>query len=283
MVRHVEEGVRALQQRALAAAVEAFERAHALVNQGGLGADVAQGVLRNLAAALGQAGEYERSVEAYRATLALPGLTDQDRALAFDGLGVTLGRMGRYAEAYAALRQAYRTWRGVGNAAEQLHTLVNMVVFLRKAGRLRAARRLADAALRGLGAAPAKVRYLARLEAAAVEFDAGDGAACLRHLAAVLDERDGPASDGDRSEALRLRAAVARRSGRPREALRDAALALDLAVRTEQWEAIEDAFRELRALALPGGPGEGGGRPRRRPAPAPQLRAPGVTPRRTRR
>ncbi len=283
MVRHVEEGVRALRQRALAAAVSAFERAHALVNQGGLGADVAQGVLGNLAAALGQAGEYARAVEAYRAALALPGLSAEDRARAFNGLGVTLGRMGRHADAYAALRQAYRAWRQTGSAAEQLRTLVNMVVFLRKAGRLRSARRLAAAALRGLGAAPADVRYLARLEAAAVEFDAGDGAACLRHLAAVSDQRDGPASDRHQSEALRLRAAVARRSGRPREALRDAALALDLAVRTEEWEAIEDAFRELRALAAPAGPEEGGGRPCRRPAPAPQLRAPGVTPRPTRR
>lgn len=264
MARHVDEGIRALERRALRDAIVAFERAYQVAKEANLGADALVGTLRNLALARREAGDHRGAVAAYRLALRAPGITDRQKASVLHGLGIVYVRLGAYRRARAlltrarslwqqALKQTGPTWETDAIQTERFRVALDLSRTLRALGRYEDARCLLQQLLDELtGVDPSRVPY-AYLEMARIALARDLLKEARYHLARALSfsRSNEPSLE---AEARVVEAQLLLRSGQHPAALAACARALDLGVRHRLSEDLRDAHRLLDALLSRGWP-----------------------------
>ncbi|MEW6049062.1 MAG: tetratricopeptide repeat protein, partial [Bacillota bacterium] len=197
MARHVDEGIRALERRALRDAIAAFERAYQVAKEADLGTDAMLGTLRNLALARREAGDHQGAVAAYRLALHAHGITDRQKAAVLHGLGVIYLRVGAYSRAKTLLTRAHALWQRVlkentptwqtgAVRTECVRVALDLSRTLRSLGRYDDARCLLQPILDNLtGVDPSEVPH-AYIELARIAQQSGHLKEARRHLDQAL-------------------------------------------------------------------------------------------------
>ena len=272
VARYVDEGIQALERRALRDAATAFERAYRVAREANLGADARVGTLRNLALARREAGDHRGAIAAYRLALRIAGDMVPHRAAVLHGLGICYLRLGLCARARPLLAEAYALRRQAlsspGPLADPTYTrtvcvrvALDLSWALRALGLYDQAHQLMEPIRQELsGIDPSEAPYV-HLELARIALARGRPAEARRHLARAR-RLAGGGDPAVRAQAELVEAERMLHARRHLASLAACARAADLAVRHRLWGELRDAHR-LAARALEGVGG------RQAPAPLP--------------
>lgn len=258
MARHVDEGIHALNRRALRDAIAAFERAYRVAKEADLGTDALVGTLRNLALARREAGDHGGALAAYRLALHTSGISDSHKAAVLHGLGIIYFRLGSYRRAKALLSRAHALWQQALEQAtaasesaevrtERVRVALDLSCTLRALGRYDEAHRLLQAILDDLaGVEPSWVPAV-YLELARIAMASGHHEKCRSCVDRALRAlRSGSAANPAlEAQAELVQAELLLGSGHYRSALPKCARAVDLGARYRLWEELRDAHRLL--------------------------------------
>lgn len=248
--RLVKLGINAMKRRALTDAISHFEQAHHIAARFGLGPDVQVGTLRNLAMAKRKAGDEQGAQEAYQQALAVPEITDSQKAAILYGMGLLFHQTGAVQEAQRRLEEAYRLYQNLSAPTERAWAGILLSKVHRELNRIDAAEAVIDQVLKDLSAVEPSERAYAVLEAAQVALSQGDYRRCRAFLQRV-SENLSQAEPNLLTEYYLTEARVLYLTGRRDDALSACGQAIDLAIQHQFWVDLREGHELVAALAQP--------------------------------